>query len=119
MVQKMDANQPVFNVVTAMEAVDGDRATLREIVEAFCVETPELINGIKLALDSGDVETLCRGAHMIKGSARMLGGMQLGSTASTLQEKAESGCFDEVPALVAALEHQYSAFEQCLLEMTA
>ena len=57
----------------ALETVLGDRELLKEIVGAFLIECPRLLETIRISLDNDDVESRKIAAHTLKGSLRYFG----------------------------------------------
>ncbi len=56
----------------------GDDSFLRDLIESFAKTTERLMREVSEALDAGDLETVRRHAHQMKGAARTLGATALG-----------------------------------------
>jgi two-component system, sensor histidine kinase and response regulator len=91
---------------SAYAVVDGDRELLGEIVAAFLVECPTLLEQIRAAIAVGDLDVLRRGAHTLKGALRTLGIESASEQAAELEEIARRGDISAVRALLARLEFQ-------------
>ena len=57
----------------ALSAVNGDGELLRDVVEAFLDEAPQLLAQIDQAIEDEDAAELRRAAHTLKGSMRFFG----------------------------------------------
>jgi PAS domain S-box-containing protein len=61
---------PLVDWKIALDAVQGDRELLQEVVSAFLEEYRELLVEMQAALENQDAKTVRRVAHTIKGSMR-------------------------------------------------
>jgi two-component system, sensor histidine kinase and response regulator len=91
---------------SAIAVVDGDRELLGEIVAAFLVEGPSLLEEIRYALAAGDAVRLRRGAHTLKGALRTLGIESAAELATELEEIGRRGDLSQASAPMARLESQ-------------
>jgi CheY-like chemotaxis protein len=91
---------------SAIAVVDGDRELLGEIVAAFLIEGPSLVEQIRHALADADTAELRRGAHTLKGALRTLGIESAAELASELEEIGRQGDLAPALALMARLESQ-------------
>ncbi len=57
----------------ALNAVNGDKALLKDVMEAFIEEAPQLLDEIGQAVRAGNAAELRRAAHTLKGSLRFFG----------------------------------------------
>ncbi|MEJ2095916.1 MAG: response regulator [Deltaproteobacteria bacterium] len=64
---------PLFDKDALLAAFDNDPDFLKEIIEMFIADTPEMLRGIETAIHKNDALTLKRTAHALKG---MLGNFQ-------------------------------------------
>jgi CheY-like chemotaxis protein len=69
----------------ALQSVNGDRELLREVVEAFVCNAPQLMTAIRQAIDARDATALQRAAHALKGSVLFLGAPRLSEDACRLE----------------------------------
>ena len=91
---------------SAIAVVDGDRELLGEIVAAFLIEGPTLLEEIRRALAAGDSVQLRREAHTLKGALRTLGIESAAELAAELEEIGRRGDVSAAPARMARLESQ-------------
>ena len=88
---KPAASQPsdgkaAFDKTIALKRVGGDEAFLKELIEIFLEETPNLMNQVRQAMAEEDSTTLRRAAHSIKGSASNFGAVAVCTLAARLEE---------------------------------
>jgi len=91
---------------SAIAVVDGDRELLGEVVAAFLIEGPTLLEEIRHALAAGDAVRLRRGAHTLKGALRTLGIESAAELAIELEEIGRRGDLSQASATMARLESQ-------------
>jgi CheY-like chemotaxis protein len=95
-----------INWDSAIAVVDGDRELLGEIVAAFLIEGPTLLEQIRRALAVSDSAQLRREAHTLKGALRTLGIESAAELAAELEEIGRRGDLSAAPAKMARLESQ-------------
>jgi HPt (histidine-containing phosphotransfer) domain-containing protein len=92
---------------------------MQDLVNALQLETPPLLNTLKIALAEHDAETLRKAAHNIKGSASNIGAKNMGSIGSKLEAMGKSGVItSEAYPLLASLEQEYRQVCRVLLELS-
>jgi HPt (histidine-containing phosphotransfer) domain-containing protein len=74
-----------------LEMVGDDPAFVGEIVDAYLADAPDQVRGMTEALAAGDLVTLGRHAHTLKGNSRNVGATTLAELARTLEEQARAG----------------------------
>ena len=74
-----------------LEMVGDDSAFVDEIVETYLRDAPEQVSGMRAALAAGDLETLGRHAHTLKGNSLTVGAAPLAAMARDLEERARAG----------------------------
>ena len=72
----------------ALQWLEGDERMLERIRQLFMRNIPEQMRGLKEALDGGDFVLLERIAHTIKGSASMMGAVQMSQEAAVIEQHA-------------------------------
>ncbi|MEG4286507.1 PAS domain S-box protein [Microcoleus sp. A006_D1] len=86
------------------EIAGADLEFEREILEAFVVDTGGYLEAAKSAIASGDVETLARRAHQIKGVSATAAVRLMPEMAAELQILAESNDLEGATKIIAELE---------------
>jgi HPt (histidine-containing phosphotransfer) domain-containing protein len=79
---------PVADFVGALRKMGDDREIFTEVIKTYFTSTPQLIDDVENALESGDRETLRRCAHSLKSSSRAVGALQLGDLGQHLEKSA-------------------------------
>jgi two-component system, sensor histidine kinase and response regulator len=88
----------------ALEAVEGRRELLRELVEIFFAECPTLMASIRQAIDGQDAGELKLYAHRLKGCLRYFGVNRAGEYALELENMGRAGELKEAAAKYVELE---------------
>jgi len=99
----------------ALHAVQGDRELLKEVVEAFLQESPQLLADIHQSVASQDLTTLRRAAHTLKGSVRYFGATQAYDELYKLESMAREGDLTTAEQSLAPLQGH---FERLIPELT-
>ena len=81
----------------ALHAVGGDADLLREVMDAFLMETEELIGQLKELIEQQNAAEIRRLAHTIKGSLRMFGESEALVRAERLEQLAKQDDLGEAP----------------------
>ena len=85
-------NEGVLDELRA--SVQGDRAFVVELIEAYLVDGAAHIEAIGAAADARDADALVRPAHTLKSSSATLGAARLSTTARELETLGRSGALD-------------------------
>ena len=80
------AEQPEIDWSSALAAVGGKRALMRELIELFFEEGPRLLNEAQQSLERKDAEGLRIAAHTLKGSARYFGPNRVAELAGQVED---------------------------------
>ena len=86
-----------------LERFQGDRELLRIVASAFLDYLPELLGTLDRSLAAGDLETLQRTAHSLKGSVGNFDHAAAFEAAMRLEHQARAGEADQVAATVAEI----------------
>jgi HPt (histidine-containing phosphotransfer) domain-containing protein len=87
-----------------LKRLDGNQELLTELIQLFSGEAPQLIKGMRIALQRGDMQELERSAHSMKGAASNFSAYGTVSAASQLESDAKNGDSESAKASLAALE---------------
>jgi len=74
-----------------LDRLEGDQELLLEIVELFLEDCPRRLAVGRQAVNAGDLVTLVRIAHSLKGSAANFGGADASSAALAVETAARAG----------------------------
>jgi HPt (histidine-containing phosphotransfer) domain-containing protein len=94
-----------------------DAAFLAELIDVFCIDTPELIEQMRAGLSGGDIELVRRAAHSLKSNSASFGAIRLTEAARELEMKAKGGSIDDGEAALARIEVAYASLRPVLEEM--
>jgi HPt (histidine-containing phosphotransfer) domain-containing protein len=89
-----------------MSGVDGDAELLREVMDAFLIETPRMLDLAREGIAMSQPRDVQRAAHTVKGSLRLFGPCDAGQAAEHLEMTAKSGDLSLARDDLAALEAQ-------------
>ena len=78
-----------------LEMVGDDSAFVDDIVDTYLGDAPEQLAGMQAALAAGDLGTLGRHAHTLKGNSLSIGATALAAIARDLEERARAGDADD------------------------
>jgi HPt (histidine-containing phosphotransfer) domain-containing protein len=70
--------------------VNGDLASLAELVQSYLDETPKVIASISTGLEQRDAATVRRGAHSLKSTSRDFGAVRLAELGAALESRAKA-----------------------------
>ena len=87
-----------------LERVEGDQELLAEIIHLFREDVPELLDAMRNALQQGDMTSLERSAHSMKGAAGNLSAHVAVGAAVRLEQSAKNGNAESSKANLAALQ---------------
>src|SRR6185295_13526899 len=100
----------------ALKTCGGDRALLRDIVEAFLEEEPRRVAEIRQAIDASDFELLGRAAHTIKGSMRYFKADGVFDKALGLEQLGQEKTLDGAEEIFGSLRQELAKLHTVLLD---
>jgi HPt (histidine-containing phosphotransfer) domain-containing protein len=89
---------------SALHRFDGDREFMMEMCREFIDHLPGRMVDLHSAMNSGDINSLGRQAHNLKGIALNFSAEPLADLAADLEEQGRREDLTRVPALIAGLE---------------
>jgi HPt (histidine-containing phosphotransfer) domain-containing protein len=92
-----------FDPLSLWERVNRDMDLLRDLVELFAEEYPELLLSIKGAIDRGSSVEVQRFSHKLKGSALQFSGKLVAAAAGTLEEMGRTESLEGADKVMATL----------------
>jgi CheY-like chemotaxis protein len=117
----MPLNGTKLDLSVAMEAVQGDKTLLKEMIQAFLDECPGLIDDIHGAIDRRDGAALRLFAHRLKGSMRYFGATRAFDQAYILETLGRDGDLRSAAEPLAAVRqeiaHLRPALEACVASL--
>lgn len=104
---------PVLDEATLGDLVmttGDDPAFVRELVETYLHDTPELMEAIGAAVETDDAAALVRPAHTLKSSSATVGALRLSAVAREMEMAGRSGTLEpEVRAMLDGARHEWTA----------
>jgi CheY-like chemotaxis protein len=92
----------------------GGEDFLREVIDAFLADAPELMATLRRSLDEQSAEELRRTAHTLKSNGATLGAEQFAELCRTLEQRAKAGELDGTSELVDRIEQGYPPLAKAL-----
>jgi signal transduction histidine kinase/DNA-binding response OmpR family regulator/HPt (histidine-containing phosphotransfer) domain-containing protein len=107
-----------FDYDTALRRAGGDDDLLRELIDLYLQQCPELMTAIRDAITAGDATELARAAHTLKGSVGNFGPSLVFDKALALEEAGKAGslvvCAETFSQLRQAVEYLNAKFARFL-----
>lgn len=104
----------VMDVEEALERLGNDEELLREIVQIYLEDSPELVERIHGAVSDGDAAALQRAAHSLKGLAATLSAHDVIGAAIKLEHLGAASNFGEAPKAVAEVDHSVNQLNEAV-----
>jgi PAS domain S-box-containing protein len=104
----------VFNLAMLLQRMMGDEEFAHEVVSEFVNELPGLLSTLHEHFRKGELESIWKQAHKIKGSAANAGGEALRDAALKVEQAAKASNSAEVNLWVPELEFQAARFMESL-----
>ncbi len=80
-----------FDSKVALERLAGDEGLLHEVCEIFLREAPQFMLDLDQAVASGELRSMGRAAHTLKGAVAYLGVQEVYAAAQKLEDRTQSG----------------------------
>ena len=90
---------PPFDEQVLHSLTGGNPGDLHALLDDYLASTREDLAGLEIARAAGDLPTLARQAHKLKGAARTVGALELAEAAERLEVAAREGDWMVVPPL--------------------
>ncbi len=110
---------PTLDRETALVRVGGDEQLLVEVARLFLARCPDLMQGIREAIDRRDPPALQRAAHALKGSVGYLGADRVADAAAGLEQVGLSGELGGASGAFAELERMVRELTEHVTWMAA
>ncbi len=97
----------ILDIDNALRRLDNDLDLFKELINIFIEDTFVRISELKSAINHGDISTLERTAHTIKGSASNIGAIEISKAAKSLEFMAKDKEIDKANDYIKELEEAY------------
>jgi CheY-like chemotaxis protein len=109
----MSQPSPVeHKVLHDLRAVLGDR--IHQVIHTFLQNTPILLQTLRKAVAGGDIQTMTRTAHSLKGTTSTLGMLALSGLCKEVEFKGRANSLDDVDQLLTAVHAEYERVQVAL-----
>jgi PAS domain S-box-containing protein len=95
----------------------GDQAFLAELVDTFLRDAPILLDELRGALETAEIQQLRKAAHTLKSNGRVFGATTLAELCRELEAMASSDRLDGAAELLDQIEGEYARVEHALREV--
>ncbi len=109
-----DADGVVFDSVGFMERMMGDAELATEIIQAFLEDMPAQIKALRGAIREGDLDSVERRAHGVKGAAGNVGGERMQAIARRIELACKGRDLGEIASLVPSLELAFRQLQEAM-----
>ena len=96
----------VFDHEDALARMDGDVGMLRELLQIFLQDSPNMLARIDAALTSADARQIERAAHGLKGASATISADALTDRAVQVEQAAKAGRVAEAKRAIPALRQE-------------
>lgn len=96
--------------IDSLREMDADGALLRELIDLFRADGPQMLADLRAAVDSRDPKALSKKAHLLKGSLLSLGAVRARDLAQRIEQLGKDGRLDDAAALVPDLDRLIPPF---------
>ncbi len=108
----------VSDLDAALNALEGDRELLRRIVDLFLLQSPQLLEEVRISIARGDAPTLERAAHKLRGSVTNFAAKKTYDAAFRLESMGRDGDLTQAAAAQAELERAMGELQATLVEFS-
>lgn len=95
---------PAVNLDELNEIMDNDQELIQECLAEFLIDYPNLINGVKSAIENKSFEEIDGSAHKLKGTLRYLAAADAADAAQVIETAGRQQDLDGIEKKLAALE---------------
>jgi two-component system, sensor histidine kinase and response regulator len=99
-------DEPPIDLASALNAVDGDRTLLREVIEVFCQDYPARVTELRDAIEHRTPHQMGVAAHSLKGALSVFGRTLAYDLAQELETRGRAGHLDGAAAVLRMLERE-------------
>jgi DNA-binding response OmpR family regulator len=111
---KLESGSLVFHREKFLERMMGDEEFAREVAAGFVNELPAMLSALREQVALGDLESIWKQAHKMKGSAANVGGEALRNAAMEVEQAGKAGDLTRVAHWIPELETQISRLYEAL-----
>ena len=117
-IQPENVQTPPIDIDRIMTRVGGREQILKKMVDIFIEELPNQIAALHRAIDQQSPEDLRQAAHALKGAIANFDAKTAYEAAFALEQMGKSNILSQASATCQKLEHELSAVQNALKELT-
>jgi signal transduction histidine kinase/DNA-binding response OmpR family regulator len=110
------ASESPVTLHSALDAVDGDKVFLKEVLEVFLKGYPMLVAALRVSIKAGDAQQTERAAHSLKGAVGIFGVGAAYHLAYELETLSRAGHLEGAQAILEELERELEKIGRVLAE---
>jgi PAS domain S-box-containing protein len=114
--QVVDAPRAIFDRSQILDRLEGDTALMHEILKVFVSDCPEYLQALRQGAQSGDVDSIARNAHSLKGAAGNVGASTVHDLAFQVELAAKEEALARIQSLVAQLDSECELLHAALAQ---
>jgi HPt (histidine-containing phosphotransfer) domain-containing protein len=92
----------------------GRSGLLNQLIDLFLKDSQSRLTAMREALAQGDIKTLTRIAHTLKGSSSNLGAKRMAAICDILEARGEAGSMERSHVLISTLEEEFMLVREAL-----
>jgi PAS domain S-box-containing protein len=100
-----------------IKSFENDHSLLKELVEIFINDYPQMLTTLRKSLEATDAKTFSRTAHSLKGMLRNFQAEAAAETAFDLEKKGQQGQLDGIDQIIESLAGQLEEVAQKLKDL--
>lgn len=108
------ADSNVFDLSYLSEAAEGDMEFIQGVLDEYVNGTAALLAEATRAMVAGDLESLRRTAHSVRGASASVGAVRLMATAGRLEDVVRARDIVAARALVGELDTEFRTLQEVL-----
>ncbi|MFI5378340.1 MAG: response regulator [Tepidisphaerales bacterium] len=116
-VQPHEPAVPVFDRAGMMARLMDDQELASAVTAAFLEDVPRQITALKGYLAAGDISSVHRQAHTIKGASANVSGEALRAVAVAMEDAAKAGDLSDAERHLEELETEFDRLKQAMTEL--
>jgi len=90
-----------------LELIGDDLGSLRELIDSFLIDGPELLGAMKEGAKSLNAEVIRRSAHTLKSTSKDFGIQHVSKLSAVLEEKCRFEDLDKCDGMISEIDAEY------------
>lgn len=107
----------IIDIQDLLHRTMNDTEFAKEILDDYLFETPEMIQRLKIAVDSKDINEIIAYSHKLKGSSASIGALELKEKSETLEKIAKNADINNIQSSISRLIECYAVTIKTIKEL--